>query len=39
MTTTTDQTTAGPEAPDRRKRMLTGDRPSGKLHLGHEARR
>ena len=35
MTTTTDQTTAEPEAPGRRKRMLTGDRPSGKLHLGH----
>ena len=35
MTTTTDQRTAVPEAPGRRKRMLTGDRPTGKLHLGH----
>jgi tryptophanyl-tRNA synthetase len=35
MTTTTEQTTAEPQAPGRRKRMLTGDRPSGKLHLGH----
>jgi tryptophanyl-tRNA synthetase len=36
MTTTTDQpAAAAPETPGRRRRMLTGDRPSGKLHLGH----
>ncbi len=36
MTTTTEPHVATPDAtPPRRKRMLTGDRPTGKLHLGH----
>ncbi len=39
MTTTAPNTAPTPEAPGsqppRRKRMLTGDRPTGKLHLGH----
>lgn len=35
MTTTTDQPEVASTTPTRRKRMLTGDRPTGKLHLGH----
>ena len=37
MTTTTDQqdALAPPAVPARSRRMLTGDRPTGKLHLGH----
>ena len=34
-TTTTDQPEVASTTPPRRKRMLTGDRPTGKLHLGH----
>jgi len=30
-----DQTTAQDGTPERRKRILTGDRPTGRLHLGH----
>jgi tryptophanyl-tRNA synthetase len=32
---TTDPSPAAAGTPARRRRMLTGDRPSGKLHLGH----
>ena len=35
MTTTTEPAVLASTTPARRKRMLTGDRPTGKLHLGH----
>src|SRR5688500_20018534 len=35
MTTTTESSRATPTARAQRKRILTGDRPTGELHLGH----